>query len=515
MDNERRHGEDYTGRRRLVWNVITGWIAHVITIATGFVVPRLIDDNLGQTELGIWDFGWATVRYLSFSTLGAAASLNRYVALHRASGDRAALCRMVSSVVACQIVIAVVATVVILSVVAAIPSFVHEDDADQIALLQAVVALLAFGVVVQVLSSPARGVITGCHRWDLHNAVNGVTDILMMVTLIGALLFGAGLATLAAIHLGVLAVMEAYRWVQAFRVCKELRIKAAYAEWASARETLAFGLKSMTFALPRTVVIQTTNILLAGQAGTAMLALLARPLALVTHVETLIKRLAFVLAPVTGGMVGLGRREDVAELFVQAGRASIMIAAPAMALLAMYGKYILLLWMGAEYASERLPLYLSIGLFLPVSQGISLGVLSGLNVHGRIGAASLLLVVVVFAAIVAGTPAGWWSAEHAAIVMGVTLTLGPGALVPTLACRVLGVRLRDYLRRAVLPPLGCVALFVASVLLVRSRVPLHNVLAAELIGLGVGAAVLGTLYWKFLLPERVKWTLLRAVRRGR
>ena len=42
-----------TGRERIAWNVITGWLGHSVRIVVGFVLPRMIDNELGAEVLGI------------------------------------------------------------------------------------------------------------------------------------------------------------------------------------------------------------------------------------------------------------------------------------------------------------------------------------------------------------------------------------------------------------------------------------------------------------------------------
>ena len=55
--------KDVTGRSRMARNLVGRWLGQIVVIVTGFVIPRLIGDNLGPVSLGIWDFGWSTVNY--------------------------------------------------------------------------------------------------------------------------------------------------------------------------------------------------------------------------------------------------------------------------------------------------------------------------------------------------------------------------------------------------------------------------------------------------------------------
>jgi len=192
-----------------------------------------------------------------------------------------------------------------------------------------------------------------------------------------------------------------------------------------------------------------------------------------------------------------------------------MIAAPVLAVLALYGGYILMFWMGPAYAAHDLSMYLSIGMLLPVTQNVAIGVLTGVNAHGRIGIVSLLVVAVVFVATVIAVPADAWTPERAALVMGAVLSIGPGMVVPILTARVLGVGVWHYIYTAVVVPLLCTGAFVAVVLLLRTFVVLPNQLATELFALGVGSSMLLALYWRVLLPDSLKRRIVKTVfRRG-
>lgn len=84
-------GEDLTGRSRLAVNTITVWACELVLMVSGFILPRLIDSQIGQEPLGIWDFGWSMVLYLGLVQCGVASSVNRFVAKFRAADDLAGL----------------------------------------------------------------------------------------------------------------------------------------------------------------------------------------------------------------------------------------------------------------------------------------------------------------------------------------------------------------------------------------------------------------------------------------
>src|SRR4249919_614272 len=161
--------DDRSGRDRLVWNVIASWAGHVVFIVAGFIMPRQIDRHVGQVGLGVWDFGWTTVNYFFLAQIGVGVSVNRYVARYRSARDTDGLSRMISSVVLLQFL----AASIVLALTAAsaywLPFFFREDLRGEAEVATRVIALLGVSVAVRMASQPFSGVVTGCHRWDLHN----------------------------------------------------------------------------------------------------------------------------------------------------------------------------------------------------------------------------------------------------------------------------------------------------------------------------------------------------------
>ncbi|MDG1226318.1 MAG: hypothetical protein P8P11_07195, partial [Burkholderiales bacterium] len=59
--------KDVIGKAQFSYNVVVYWFAQILVIASGFIVPRQISDNLGIEILGVWDIGWATYNYLAIT----------------------------------------------------------------------------------------------------------------------------------------------------------------------------------------------------------------------------------------------------------------------------------------------------------------------------------------------------------------------------------------------------------------------------------------------------------------
>jgi O-antigen/teichoic acid export membrane protein len=274
---------------------------------------------------------------------------------------------------------------------------------------------------------------------------------------------------------------------------------------------LVFGMKTNLIRVPQLLVAMTVTYILAAVSGPAALAVYARPGALLRHVESVVSKFSIMLSSTAGSLDGLGKQEDIREIFLTGTRSSLAISLPLLLVIALYGDVIIRVWMGEEYVNPVLaPLYAA-GMLLPLANSGAMQVLVGLNSHGRVAIASMVACLVAMAIGGAVGFAIGWTPNVAAAVAGASLTLGPGIVVPIAACRRLEVRISEYVSRVFKVPAGCNLVFVAILAIPRLHTP--NPSAFESLAAIVAAGcILAALYWAFLLEPQTKQALVDRLR---
>lgn len=494
--------EDFTGRNRIVWNVITGWGSYLVFVVAGFVMPRLIDSYEGQTALGIWDFSWALVNYLAVAELGVGSAVNRYVAKYRTKGQFDRLNQTVSSVVAIQCVIALFVLLCALTVVVFLPSMLSGTVSDdELLVARWVVALLGASAAFQMAMQSGRGVITGCHRWDINNYINSGSYFVSVVIMMLCLMLGYGLLGMAVVYLSVGVVAEIMRMRIAHRVCPQLRISRASIRWAESKKMMRFGIKVFLTTMPALITVQVVSILVAIKLGPAALAIFARPIALVRHVSAFMSKFAMIFAPTASSLLEQNQLVELKALFLSTAKYSISLALPMLLVLAIYGDFLLELWMGPDYANWALIIILAAGFFLPVAHGFSQHMLIGMNQHGRAGLVSLSVsMATLFIGVLVLNDIGW-TLVGAAVLVSISYSVGQGVVIPIYAARCFDVGFVEYVTKVLALPLACNLMF-ASILWFWRETLEGSIVLPMLGGLLSGGLVLMVLYWFFLLsPE--------------
>lgn len=493
---------DHSGRERLTWNVLMSWLSQLITVGIGFIMPRLIHDELGQVTLGVWDFGWAIVSYLSLVNFGIGSNSSKFVAQYRPSGQIQRLCEVMSTAHFMQLLICFGVFTGIYLLYTNVDAIFSSDkvDVDETAM---VLLLLGYSLGIQMLTDAYRGIITGCHRWDIHNAVNTFHNISSAIGMITTLLLGLGIQWLALVYFVSTVAAEILRFLMSRRVCPEVEIRFRYVNKEDARRILSFGVKTLATLAGSLSVQQTVSILITVHLGPAALAVFSRPAALMRHIENFISKFAFILMPTTSSMHGMGRTEELQEFAIQMSKVGWALAVPAGVFMVVFGPELIGLWMGQEYINAPLLWILAIGGCLASANRVGYRILSGMNMHGAVSFQGLMVYLMTLCMGIAWMTIWNGGLLAAACIFVLGEVMFNAVLVPFHMARMLGISVFQYVwqagHRAVLIGVVCF-LFLEGVRAIETWSVVVNILVGSL----CHGALVGILYWRFVLTDPLK-----------
>jgi len=499
---------DLTGTDRLVSNVIFSWAAHFVFIIAGFIMPRMIDRRLGQELLGVWDFSWSLISYFGLVQGGIGSSVNRYVAKYRATHDVAGINRTVSSAfcllgLAGMLVLAMTAALSLL-----LPRLFGDRLGENVLAAQWVVFFLGGSIGIQMAFGVFNGVLTGCHRWELHNITKSGWHVATVAAMILALAMGLGLPSLSVISFIGIALTEATETVLAYRACKGLRLRISLVGWKTIRKLFVFGGKSLIPSVSNLLLNQTTSILIVAYLGPAALALFSRPRSIIHQINTLVNKMAFVLTPTASSLQSTGNMEGIQGLLIKSGRYSLYMVLPMVLILTVFGDAIMQFWMGPRYANGLIPAILAVGNLAMMVQAPSLSVLRGLNAHGRAGMAQFVASVCSVALSILVLRYLKWNTAAVAIAVTLPLTIANFLYLPILIRHRVGLHIGKYFLSVSAGPVILALPF--GICLVGARLFFQTKpLTGLLWGGSVGSLALAALYWRFVLPVGLKMRILR------
>jgi O-antigen/teichoic acid export membrane protein len=495
--------QDLSGRSRLLTNLLVSWGSHVVFVICGFVLPLFIDRQIGQAALGVWDFGWSLVGYFGLAQLGIGSSINRYVAKYRVEDNLAGLNRTYSSVTCIQGAIGVVIISLAFLTARWLLWFWGERLAGHAWEARSVVLLLGISLALQVAFGTFGGVITGCHRWDLHNLINAGSYALTVIGMILAVASGGGLVALACVNLVGTIIAELTRAAVAYRVCPTLRFQWRSVSLMESRQLINFGGKTFLATLSQVILYQTNSMLVVGYLGASVLALYSRPLALVRHAGTLVGKFSFLLIPTSSSIHARGDVADLRRLLIESSRWSAYMALPQVLTLAVLGGPILEIWMGPRYSLGPVLTILALGSLMAIVNETVYSILAGLDAHGPPAVVALAgaLASVGLGAAALGPLS--WGLPGAAVALTLPTTITYGIYIPAYACRRLGLPFVQYLTTVWSRPLVHVIPFLAC--LIGARFLATHSLVWGLVGAAlVGGCTLLITYWFGVVPISLK-----------
>ncbi len=500
--------EDLSGRSQIFRNISVSWIVHLFVLAAGFIIPRQISDHLGPTSLGIWDLGWGVIQYLSLTSLGLSSALTRYTGLYRAQGNSTELNKATTALVIWQSCVAILVTIGAAGFALLVEQVITFQNEQELQDAKVVITYFGFTLGIRMLASPAGGLITGCHRYDIQNSIMAFQDVAIAVFLIKTLFMGGGLQELAKVVFTLSCFAGIARVYFAKKLVPEVQISLKFWSPKTAFEMLKFGSKTLLTSSQKILIFQTVVFFLAAHAGPAAVAVFNRGLALVRHMETITSKFSNLFITITSGLIGLDKKDEARKLIIDSGRYTMAILLPIAGGLIFYGDIILKLWMGEGYGNWKMLIILVIGSLLPISQTSVNAVLAGFNSHGKLAIYSFMLTLIILATLLPLTTIYQeWNAITAACIVFFSWSFGRGALIPIYVKIKFSIGLTKYfLNLIILPLIANLPLFIC--LHFGRRLYLNEQYTAVPCIWLLGVILTSIPYW-FLIIEKNKHAVIK------
>ncbi|MEJ2703920.1 MAG: oligosaccharide flippase family protein, partial [Sedimentisphaerales bacterium] len=375
---------------------------------------------------------------------------------------------------------------------------------------QWVVSLLGISLAIQISFSAFGGVITGCHRWAIQNLINSGAQAAMVTAMVVALVMGGRLRVLAAINLVGMLLAGVTRVILAHRVCDGLRLRPSSVRWRAIRNVFVFGGKTLIPSVSNLLLNQTTSILIVAYLGPAALALYTRPRSLTYHIDALVRKMAMVLIPTTSSLQNTANLKGIQELLVKSVRYSLHMVLPIILVLVIFGGPIMQFWMGPRYANGILPAILAAGMLVALAQGPLMMILAGMNAHGRAGLGQLIASLCSVGLTVLALGFLKWGIIGVAVAVTLPLTILNMTYLPYLACQRVNLNVKHYFLSVASEPVLHTLPFALCALI--ARLVFRTQMLLSLVVCGAGIAILAILYWRRVLPNRLKNAIRRCSR---
>jgi O-antigen/teichoic acid export membrane protein len=464
-------------RKQIIMSVGSNWANNIITAAVRFLLIPVVLGILGQTAYGVWALLAYGLAYPSILDSSFMLATNRFTAYYRK--DAILLNRYIASSFAIMAGLAML----VMAAAVALSFFVSDMFSSSIPgglAGQAQITCILVGVMLslKMLESSFSGALQGCMYYTFYNTVIVIGNILRAVFVVVLLVFWKNIVVLQLGYVlaGVVTLVGMY--LAARRSIAGLRLDLRLITKASLKELTNYAIHSLARTGSLGIMYNTMT-LLVGWAGTAADVTIYNIASMIpTFIRGQLVTAQNVLLPATTSLYAAGRLEQVKNLVKRGTRLCGVLACSGSIILVIFAQDILSFWLRRPVQQEMVlvmrMLVLSViirgffGIWLPVLVGLEhLAWLSVMCITICVSGIALSYILAVSGIC---TPA-----MSPAVAQAVVLFLCWGIWLPAYGLYKSGMRIHDYLRDGLLPPILAAIVSITTLWLYNIYIPANNV----------------------------------------
>ncbi|MBV9504506.1 MAG: polysaccharide biosynthesis protein [Acidobacteriia bacterium] len=486
-----------TKSKRFVRNVLWSWSAVAANLAIALVLNPYMIRKLGAERYGLWALIFTIIDYFWFFDLGLNPAITNFCARYRASGETEKINEVINTALFYFSCICVAAIMLTLALANSVQGFFRVSPAYR-AEFSILIKITGISWAICIVMNMFVSALEGFQRFDLESRIWVGALILRAAGYFLILKRGYGLVAMALVYVSVqmlayICNIESFR-----RVFQSLRFSRTLVKAGVFREIVSYGLKSFLANGATLVLNQSGPVLIGHYEPTQFVGFYTLPSRILQYAGDAVSRVGIVTRSSAAELSALGETESVVRLGVYSNRYSLALFMPLAILLLVYGRDLILRWVGpafATYSAPLLPIFLTSTMLVLAGQFNSSSLLYGMGRHGGYARAVAFEALLNVAGMVYVIPR--YGIMGAAVISSGFALAVRGIYTPWLVCHNLDFGFVPYLSRIYLRPLLTAVPVALLALLVKFRwIPGRTwpqlSLAALLIGVGYGSLALFT-----------------------
>ena len=433
--------------------------------------------------------------YYGLFDLGIRSSIVRYIAKYSATNEMEELNRLVNTAMFSYTGIGIVSMTITLIAAYSMNRIFHIPP-EFVSTARWLLLMAGTAVSVGFPLGVFGGILEGLQRFYLINLTSVGSTLVRAMLIVIALRHGRGLLTVALITVSLPLFGSLINAAAAFRHL-HLRFGAQYVDRSSFRRIASYSGTTFLIIVGGRLRFRTDALVIGTFVSAAAVTYFTIGSRLVDYASEVVNSLAQIFVPMSSQSQAKGDLDALRKIFVVGNRACAFIVFPITAILTILGKSVIEAWVGPKYVATSYPVLLILlyPTTLMLAQSASGRTLWGMAKHRTWawvvlaeGISNLILSIILV------RPYG---IIGDAIGTAIPLTCSMIFFLPAHLCRLLGIRLTTYLRRAFMLPLVlCIPMVAVLWLMQRWFIP-HR-LGPLLIQMAIAGLVYGIgLAWAF------------------
>src|SRR5437868_6534571 len=377
---------------RFVNNVLWGWLTVGVNLIVGLVLSRYIVRRLGAERYGIWVLVFSILDYLWFFDLGLNTAITNFCARYLATNEPKKINEVINTALFYFLLLALALIGFTTLLSGSVIGFFNISPAyqkDFLTLVRLTGVSWGLCMVLHLFVSA----LDGFQRFDLTSRVQVGQVILRNSGYAIALALGLGLIEMCLIFIVAQVLGYVLYSFNFRRVFTELRLSFSLVRFSIFRQILGYGLHSFVANSSNLALNQSAPVLIGHYLPASFVGFYALPARLLQYAVEAVSRIGMVTRSSAAELEASGRRDDVLKLGIYSNRYSFTLFVPFVMVLLVYGRELIQLWVGAEFAANSAPLLPILAVSMTVAlagQYNSSSLLFGLSKHGPYGRGLLI-----------------------------------------------------------------------------------------------------------------------------
>jgi len=387
-------------KRQILKNVGSSWSALAVNVLVGIFLWPFILHHLGDSAAGIWVLIFSVTGYYGLFDLGIRSSIIRYVSKYNATGDRGNLTRFVNTSLfayTCVGTLSMLLTLLLSSSIERlfrIPSGMHSEAR---LLLLMVGASVSLGFPLGVFG----GMLEGLQRFYILNWTSIAATLVRAALIVYFLNRGYGLLTVALITVGLPIISSLLRGFIVFQICP-VPLSPKHVDRDSFRQMANYGGTTFLVIVAARLRFRTDELVLGGMMSAVAVTYFNIGARIVDYAHEFVSSLAQLFVPMASHSEATGNLDRIRKIYIAGNRVCAFLTFPITALLIIFGRHIIRIWVGARYVPYSYPVLviMILGFAFMLMQAASTRVLFGLGTHRAVawvvtveGIANLILSI--------------------------------------------------------------------------------------------------------------------------
>jgi O-antigen/teichoic acid export membrane protein len=482
-------------KKQILKNVGSSWSALAINVIVGIFLSPFIVHRLGDAAFGVWVLIFSITGYYGLFDLGIRSSIIRYVSKYTAIDDREKLNGFINTALFTYSgigVVSMVLTTLLSSFLERRFNIPPEMHSQARLLLLMVGASVSLGFPLGVFG----GMLEGLQRFYILNWTSIGATLARAMLIVYFLHRGYGLLTAALITVGLPLVSSVLRGIIVYRLCP-VPLALKYVDRESFRHMANYGGTTFLVMVAARLRFRTDELVLGAMMSTVAVTWFNFGARIVDYAQEFVSSLAQVFVPMSSQSEAVGNLDRVRKIYIAGNRVCAFLIFPITAILIVFGKHIIRIWVGGRYVPHSYPVLvvMIIPFALMLAQAASTRILFGLGKHQTMAAVTVIEGVAnLILSIALVRPLG-----IVGDALGTAIPLSFTCLVflPRHMKKQIGVPVGTFLREAYTLPILLTLPLVAALLLANRFFYPRNLIQLVIETLVVGSIYMAEMFWAY------------------